>query len=344
MTSKNRVLRALAHKEVDRIPSFVHDFNHPSLARQLGVATTNNEDLLQELGVDVRFREPRFIDGPGRCQYQYGSVHAILQKEEGYETIVMTKLALEEMKTVDQILSYERWPNPDWYDYKIPAQDAQRIADRAIVGYNMGILFLFAMSLRGMEQMMVDMVESPDIAHAIYGKITDFSCDRIRRYVTANKGVIDIVGIGDDVAGQDGLFFSIDMWREFFKPYVKRMADLCHELNVIPYFHGCGGFPGLYPDFIDMGIRTTGRLQTEAKGNNFAELKGIYGKELSFWGAIDGQHVCIEGSPDEVCAHVQSLLAANTDRTGFIAGPTHSFTADTPVENIAAVYEVLRGK
>ena len=346
MTSKTRVLRSLEHKEVDRIPTFYLGGGgvNGKLAQRLGIATTIEEDLLRALDVDVRFLVPRFIDGTGHCNFQYGGVHAILQKEKGYESIVMQKLPLEEMRTVDEILAYERWPNPDWYDYRIPAPYAKRIADRAVVAYDMGIIFLFAMGLRGMEQIMVDMIESPDIAHAIFGRITDLHCERIRRFVAANDGFIDIVGIGDDVAGQSGLFFGIDMWREFLKPYVKKMADLCHALEVIPYFHGCGGFRDLYDDFLEMGIRTTGRLQTEAKGNDFAELKRLYGKELSFWGAVDGQHVCIEGTPDDVRAHVRSLIAANTDNTGFIAGPTHSFTPDTPIENIIAVYEALRGK
>ncbi|MDD5596987.1 MAG: uroporphyrinogen decarboxylase family protein, partial [Victivallaceae bacterium] len=120
-----------------------------------------------------------------------------------------------------------------------------------------------------------------------------------------------------------------------------KAVELCREFEVIPYFHGCGGFSVLYPDFIEMGITCTGRLQTEAKGNNFAELKAEFGKDLCLWGAIDGQHILVEGTPEEVKAHVRTLLTNNYDGTGFVAGPTHSFTEDTPIENVLAVYEAL---
>jgi len=99
----------------------------------------------------------------------------------------------------------------------------------------------------------------------------------------------------------------------------------------------------LFPDFIDMGIECVGRLQTEAKGNDFREVKREFGRDLCLWGAVDGQHVVIEGSQEEVREHVKRLLDIGAEGSGFIAGPTHSFTEDTPVENVIAVYKVLGG-
>ena len=97
----------------------------------------------------------------------------------------------------------------------------------------------------------------------------------------------------------------------------------------------------LYNDFIEMGITCTGRLQTEAKGNNFASIKKEFGKDLCLWGAIDCQHILIENDPDEVKEHIKELIKNNYDGTGFIAGPTHSFTADVPTDNVLAIYKAL---
>lgn len=256
--------------------------------------------------------------------------------------MVYQKMPLEEAKNVDDILNYGMWPNPDWFDYKIPSWMLPSLKKRAVCAYDMYILFLYAMGMRGMENFMVDMAAEPDMAHAVMKKISDHHLERLRRFLTVNAGLVDIVGIGDDVAGQNGMFFSMDMWKEYLKPYLLKAVDLCHEFKVIPYFHGCGGFSVLYKDFIEMGITCTGRLQTEAKGNDFSRIKKEYGKDLCLSGAVDCQHIAVEKSPQEVREHVRELLKNNFDGTGYIAGPTHSFTEDVPVENILAIYETLK--
>lgn len=66
-------------------------------------------------------------------------------------------------------------------------------------------------------------------------------------------------------------------------------------------------------------------------------------EKLCLWGAVDGQHAVIEKSADEVRQYVKNLVKVGAPEGGFVAGPTHSFTEDTPVENVIAVYETLRG-
>jgi len=345
MNSKERVLRSIRHQEVDRIPCFYlgkTDINK-ALAGRFNIPQDQSESLLQRLAVDVRFTGPRIIQVPGEHRYGFscGSIHSVLYNEPGAANIEL-KYPLEDVNTVDDLNKW-CWPDPDWFDYKINEDSVKAWQDKAIVAYDMGIIFLYSMGIRGMEQIMMDMAGEPEMAHAIFKKIADFNLERIRRFIEANPNVIDIMGIGDDIAGQTGLFFSIDMWREFLKPHLQRMINLCNDYGVIPYFHGCGGFSALYKDFIEMGVTCTGRLQTEAKGNNFSEIKKEHGKDLCLWGAIDGQHIVIEKSPEHVREHVKELIRNNFDNTGYVAGPTHSFTEDTPIENIIAVYDFLKG-
>jgi uroporphyrinogen decarboxylase len=342
VNSKDRVLRAIRLQEVDRTPTYYFGthLTNRRLAARLGVRPDDEEALLQCLDVDVRYIRPIFIPGEGRQQFSYGDIHAIIQHEDGHESVLATKRPLEDATTVDEILSYPGWPSPDWFDYQIPEHLLPEYRDRAIVAYDMGILFLYAMGMRGMVQLCMEMAAEPEIARAIFYKIGAYNLERTRRFLEANQGIIDIVGLGDDVAGQEGMIISPRMWRDMIGPHVQDMVDLCHEYDVIPYFHGCGGFRALFYDFIEMGIPCVGRLQTEAKGNDFAEVKAEFGDTLCLWGAIDGQHVLVEGSVDDVRRHVKEVVEIGRP-TGFIAGPTHSFTDDTPIDNILAAYEVL---
>ena len=344
MNSRERVLRSVKHQEVDRTPCFYLGTGkiNNGVAEHLNLNTSNEELILQRLSVDVRFTQPRLISvsGEDRYGFSFGDVHRKIYGEPGAEDSE-ERYPLEDAETVDDLDSW-RWPDPDWFDYELPKALVQSWQDKSVVAYDMGIILLFAMGLRGMEQIMVDMAGDPEMAHAIFARITDYNAERIRRFLETNRGVVDIVGIGDDIAGQTGLFFSVDMWREFFKPQVQRLVDVCRDYDVIPYFHGCGGFRDLYQDFIAMGISCTGRLQTEAKGNDFKEIKDAYGADLCLWGAVDGQHVVIEESEDNVRAHVEELVKTGAKESGFVAGPTHSFTEDTPVDNVLAVYDVLK--
>jgi len=344
MNSRERVQRSIRHESVDRTPYY--HFAVPSvqtaLAEHLGFRLGDDESILQALDVDVRYVSPRLAQVPGEARhtYQCGAVHARMHNAPGGEEPIAFPVG--GASTVEELDGW-CWPDPDWFDYSIPTASVEAWGDRAVVAYDMGILFLYAMGVRGMEAIMLDMAGDPPIAHTIFTRIADFNYERSRRFLEANRGVIDILGIGDDVAGQAGMVISPEMWREFLKPHVQRMVDLCDEFSVAPYFHGCGGFRALYPDFIQMGIPCTGKLQTEAKGNSLCEIKEEFGADLCLWGAIDAQHVVIEGAQDQVRAHVRQVLDIGSRNSGFVAGPTHSFTEDTPIENILAVYEVLAG-
>ncbi|MCE5237218.1 hypothetical protein LLH23_01845 [bacterium] len=342
MTSKERVLRSIRHEAVDRTPYYYLGGRvDAALAQRLGVAAGDSEALLRCLGADVRYVWPRLVQAPGEVRYGYncGAVHARLHNQPGGQGPAIYPVGTaQNVADLDQW----RWPDPDWFDYDVPADVAAAWRDQAVVAYDMGILFLFAMGVRGLEQLMMDMACEPDLAHEVFRRIAEFNLERTRRFLTANAGLIDILGLGDDVAGQGGMVISPAMWREYMKPHLQRMVDLCREFAVIPYFHGCGGFRDLYPDFIEMGIACTGRLQTEARGNDLGDVKRRFGRDLCLWGGIDGQQVTVRGTPDEVRDHVRAVLRIGAPGGGFVAGPTHSFTEDTPIENIVAVYEVLR--
>jgi uroporphyrinogen-III decarboxylase len=366
MNSKQRVLNAINFKIVDRIPYYY--FGTGPINQKLSEAilekgfkgshhleNIKNENdpyisgkveentVIDAFDCDVYYIKPRFIQTPDfkRKEFEFGSIHAAIYDANGKILGKEEKFPLEDIEEVEEVLNSDKWPSPDWYEYKINPHLCEYIKDKAVVAYDMGILLLYAMGMRGMEEIMIDMAINKEITHAIFSKITEFNLIRTRRLLEANKGIIDIVGIGDDVASQRSLMMSLPMWREMIKPYLQKMVDLCKEYNVIPYYHGCGGFTELFDDFIEMGIKCVGKLQPEAHGNNFEDLVRNYGGKICLWGAIDAQHIAIEGNEAEVKEHIRHLLDINAGKGGFVIGPSHSFTSDTPIENILSIYHML---
>jgi len=73
-------------------------------------------------------------------------------------------------------------------------------------------------------------------------------------------------------------------------------------------------------------------------------LKRKYGDRIIFHGGVDNQHVLPFGTPDDVRAEVRMLLdTLGAGNGGFICCSCHNAQAGTPVENILAMVETMKG-
>jgi len=71
-------------------------------------------------------------------------------------------------------------------------------------------------------------------------------------------------------------------------------------------------------------------------GHEPEELQARYGDRLSFWGAIDQQHLLPMGTPDEIDADVKAKIEALGQDGGYMVAPAHILQGDTPIENVEA--------
>ena len=314
-----------------------------ALGRRLSVRPFDNL-IGAALGADVIFVRPRFTPEfsgePGG--FRTAEIHARIHREDGYEAIEVPKGPLADLEDPDQIHDIDCWPKSESFIYAIEGDDSTLASTHFVVARGNNSMFLSAAGLRGMEQFMMDMALKPEMCHAILRKITDYNLHRIKKFLDKCGDLIDVVDIGDDVAGQSGMLFSVDMWKEYFKPYVAELVGEIKEHGNRVLFFGCGGFRDIIPDFIEMGVDCAGRMQTEAVGNSLSGLKSDFGCSLCIWGALDAQHALIEGGKADAATHTREVMSIGGAGGRFVAGPTHTFTKDTPVENILAVYSTLR--
>ena len=68
-------------------------------------------------------------------------------------------------------------------------------------------------------------------------------------------------------------------------------------------------------------------------------LKSDLGYRLCFQGAISIQKFPLFMNPDDVRAHVASVLGQMMPGGGYISGTAHNIQADTSIENIASLFE-----
>jgi len=198
------------------------------------------------------------------------------------------------------------------------------------------LLFERAWSLRGMENLLVDMYENGEFVTALLGKITDYNLSIINE---ALKYDFDGFYFGDDYGQQRGMIMSPESWRLFFKPCLAKMFEPIKSKGLPVMLHSCGNIEQILPDLIEIGLDVYQTVQPEVY--DLKKLKLAYGKDLCFYGGISTQGTLAFSTPSEVRSVVKETVDTLNDDGGYICAPTHQVQADVPVENVLAFIEEL---
>jgi len=195
-------------------------------------------------------------------------------------------------------------------------------------------LYERAWSLRGMEAFLMDMATSPGFAHALLERICEFNLDLIAQ---ACEHPIDCVRFGDDWGAQHGLIMGPHLWREFIKPRLARMIDLCHSHGKTVFLHSDGDIRAIIPDLIEMGLDILNPVQPDVM--DIYEIKREFGKDLAFLGGVSVQQLLPNASPEALRCEIRRLIREVGAGGGFIIAPTHTLGPNIPVENLVAMIE-----
>jgi len=337
MTSRERVLRAIDHKETDRLPR-----NFRCQEELIG-------PLLDRLGLrSVRELEIRFkidlqhVPLSFRCPYADGrNIWGMTFQTTGTTTNVDLH-PLAGATTVEQVNAHA-WPDPDWLEidaFKKAAIEARKTG-RAVVGSSWGSIFGESYRLMGMDNFMAAMALYPDVASAVIARVADFFMEVDRRLFDASGELIDLCYYGNDFGSQKGLLFSRQMLKDFFAPHIKRLIDQAKGYGLRAMYHSCGAVSELIDDLIDCGVDVLDPVQITAEGMEPRRLKDRFGDRICFHGAISAQRVLPLGTEEQVREHVDRICRIMKPSGGYIFTSDQQVTADTPVENIIAMYDAM---
>jgi uroporphyrinogen-III decarboxylase len=210
--------------------------------------------------------------------------------------------------------------------------------DYYIIGRIHCTIFETAWALRGMVEMFMDMVENKDLADKIL-EIPYQHHLQIAKNM-AERGV-DMIWLGDDVGGQNGMLMSPDMWRYFFKERMKTIILEIKKINpeIKVAYHSCGNVLSIIPDLIEVGLDVLNPIQAECMDLEF--LQKEYGDRLCFFGGINVQSTLPFGSQKDIINEVQHGMNTIGKNGGWICAPTHHVQQDTPMENYYALVDAV---
>ncbi len=275
---------------------------------------------------------------PGTTFTNYGVAH-----EPGSAAARhMTRMRhpLQHGDSLEQLQAYP-WPDFNHLDTAPLAARAREIHAAGLLpeAHMAMTIWETAWYIRGMEPLMMDMMNDDPKAAFLLDTITNHSCSRIAAYIEAGA---EHVHIGDDVGTQRGLMISASMYREWLKPRLAKVIETARRLNpeVIVSYHSCGHVTPLIGDFIEAGIDVLNPVQPECM--DFTSIHAEYGDRLSFWGTIGTQTTMPHSSPDEVRRLVWHHLDIAGPTGGLWPTPTHLLEPEVPWENIMAYTQACR--
>lgn len=247
---------------------------------------------------------------------------------------------LAHMETLEEVMAY---PFPDHsgtaHDYQ--KEQVKELHERglAAVGNMPMTIWETSWYMRGMENLMVDMICNPEIAEFIFDTVTDQALIRARAFAEAG---VDIVFLGDDIGMQHGKMMSLELYRTWLKPRLKKVIDEVKNIkpDTLIFYHSCGMATEFIPDLIECGVDVLDPIQSECM--DFEKIYEQYGKQIAFHGTIGTQTVMPFGTPEEVKACVKRNLDIAKGGKGLFAAPTHLLEPEVPWENIMAYIEACK--
>ena len=195
-------------------------------------------------------------------------------------------------------------------------------------------------SLRGMENALTDFYLYPDEVHRLFEKLTEF----YMRCMERAKEAWDVDGffVSDDIGTQNAPFFSLEIFREFFKPYYKKLIDKAHQLGAHFWLHSCGNIQLFLPEFVELGLDVIHPIQKKTMDER--EIAREFGRDICILAGFDVQYLMAFGTLEEVREEVSFLLKTYDRPEGrLMMTMGNGSTDDWKLENLEALYEATIG-
>jgi len=374
MTSRQRVSAALNHQQPDRVPidlggfqTGIHVKAYNNLLDYWGLQekiqimdpvqqlAKPSETVLQRFHVDIRYitsRSPAGFDGSIKTNRRSGRIWHDLTDEFGViwsmpdDRPLYMDISYHPLANAS-ITELRHYPFPNGKDPSRFAglrDEAARLRQETPYALSTGIggvIYETCWYLRGLERWYIDMMENPAFCEMLLDKMLAYWMDYYTGFLREVGDLVDIVMLGDDLAGQDGPLFNPEFYRKVVKPRQKKLIQHIKLLTAAKIlYHTCGGCKLYIPDLLDNGIDILNPIQIGAAGMEPAQIKRQFGDKLVFWGgAIDSQHVLPFASPQQVREEVRRHLEIFKPGGGYVFNNIHNIQAEVPVENIVALYD-----
>jgi len=228
--------------------------------------------------------------------------------------------------------SFPEHPSPEIIS-QMKAQ-AENRPDRYRVS-KLGALWEQATFLRGMEELLIDLILHPGFVHELLDGIVEVLLTNLEIY--HRELDVDCIWLSDDYGSQFDLLMSPELWREFIRPRLRCICDSVHSSGYHFALHSDGAITAIIPDIVDMGVDILNPVQSECVDVHW--VKREFGNHLTIWGGYGSQGNLVFGTPVQIRREVNELCDELGTAGGYILTPGLSIQNEVPVENAVAFIE-----
>jgi hypothetical protein len=232
---------------------------------------------------------------------------------------------------VDPNIDWEAMAKKDFEMMQIDRSQSAVVAGPNLMPFGQIIGFL------GFNEGFMAMSEEPEEVKALLNYMADF----LEPYVikTLDYYKPDIWALGDDTATEQHPFFSVQMYRDLFKPIYARLAKPAVDRGLPVIFHICGAYEEFIPDMLDFGVTY---LEPCQESNDLLKFKETYKNKVAVIGGYDwGRHVP-KNYPNYNESDIRADVRATFDKYspnggyGFFSWPI-SYLGDPKIDDVKRI-------
>ncbi|MEW6355551.1 MAG: uroporphyrinogen decarboxylase family protein [Planctomycetota bacterium] len=346
MTSRERVLAAIEHKEADRIA--VHDspwrtaierWRKEGLPEKESPTSyfgyefrANSADITMQLPVETKEDTDKYtVTTTGNGAIRRNWKDAMSTPELVGFTITTKALWEENKRRMTWNESRVKWEQQ--------LQAHKTYTDGGFFRYmNFGPGFTAICNMVGPENLMIAMVEDPEWTKDMF--MTEARlCVACAEEMMGRGFELDAGWIFDDLGHKLRSFFSPAMYRDQLLPAHKLICDCFKARGKKMILHSCGYVMNLIPDLIAAGFDVIQPLEVKA-GNDMLGLKKKYGDRLAFMGGIDVRAMA-DPDPKVIEEEISSKIPAMKQGGGYIYHSDHSVPDNVSFQQYCRTMELV---
>ncbi len=359
MNSKERVLRTIKHELPDRVPldGWFLESVIDKLKEHLEVNTL--EEVLKKLSIDFRTTcmEP---DESIKKDFSYfkkmglsipiDDYYVKRVSDHEFEDEWGVKIAISGDKdldwkyshhplNIDGKLTFDNLKIPDINKgkrFEKVKEDIKKYGSDYPVAAGVSTLFRKSWILCGFTRFLEALYTDRIFIEQLLDKLEEFYMKLVKTYIELG---IDIIEFGGDLGTEQSLMISPQLWREIFKPRLKRIIQANKKEGVYFYLHTDGNILSIIPDLIEIGFDILNPIQPECMDPKM--IKEKFGKSLTLHGTMSLQKTFALGSKKDLENEILDRIKNCGQNGGLILSPSNAFTIDIPVENIIFFYNFV---
>ena len=358
MTSRERMLAALARDVPDHLPASVHQWQPYHLDRYLNGMSAL--DAFRHFGLDAavvavnanpmaqtptwRPEKRSYISASGTTitERAFHTPRGVLTQR--LEADDKTQWMVEPMikRREDMLLVKEYMPVPRLDHGPTRAVRQELGQDGILRGFvfgDQGGPWQHACCLAGTTEMIMATFDDPAWVHELLRALTDKKLQYIDESL---RGLpVDLVETGGGAASSTVI--SPQIFRDFCLPYDREIHEALHQVGHRVVYHTCGGMMAILDLIVANGCDAAETLAPPGVGGDAdpSEIKRRIGDKVSLIGGLDQFNVLTAGSPDAIREEVHRLFDNLGPGGGYIISPSDHFF-DTSEENLRAYAEAAR--